>query len=397
MSIFLLLGGIFLFTFFFGILLEKIRIPWIFAALILGLIFAFYNPFSEITSSETFRFLAWLGMYFLLFLIGFELDLEKIKKLGRFIIKSTFSIIFFEAVFGGLLVHFVFGYSWFISILAALSFATVGEAVLIPILDEFKLTKTKLGQSILGIGTLDDVIEVFTIVVAILAVPILTGATEKVVNIWELFLILFSLFGLFLLAFGIIKLRKEVSLMKVKDIEAISLLVLGIFFLFIGLGDFAEATAIGAILAGIVVRNFLPEKRTEAIEPQIKFLTYALLGPIFFFWVGTDINVNYLLSSPLLILLIIAVTYSAKILASYLVGKKELGKKPSIFMGIALGVRFSTSIVIIKFLFEKGLIRTELYSVLIGASVAFIIIPFLLSFLIRKWKISPSDSSSIKI
>jgi len=398
MDLFLLLGGIFFFTFFFGILLEKIRIPWIFAALILGLIFAFYNPFTEITSSETFKFLAWLGMYFLLFLIGFELDLEKIKKLGKFIIKSTFSIIFFEAIFGAFLVHFVFGYSWFISILVALSFATVGEAVLIPILDEFKLTKTKIGQSILGIGTLDDAIEVFTTVVAILAVPILTGRTEKVVNIWELILILLSLFGLFLLAFGIIKLRKKVSRMRVKDIEAISLLILGIFFLFIGLGNFAEAAAIGAILAGIAVKNFLPEKRTEAIEPQIKFLTYAFFGPIFFFWVGTDVNVNYLLTAPWLVFLVIGVTYSAKILASYLVGRKELGKKPSIFMGIALGVRFSTSIVIIKFLFEKSLIGLELYSVLIGATIAFkFIIPFLLSFLIQRWKISPPDSSSIKI
>jgi len=391
MDLFLLLGGIFLFTFFFGILLEKIKIPWIFAALVLGLIFAFYAPFSEIVSSETFRFLAWLGMYFLLFLIGFELDLEKIRKLGKFIIKSAFFIIFFEAIFGSLLIHFIFGYDWFISILVALSFATVGEAVLIPILDEFKLTKTKLGQTILGIGVLDDAIEVFVVVIAILAVPILIGRTEKVVNIQELFVILLSLFGLFLLAFGIIKLRKEVSRMKVKDIEGISLLVLAIFFLFIGLGRFAEATAIGALMAGLTVKNFLPRKRTGAIEPQIKFLTYAFFGPIFFFWVGADINANYLLTAPLLVLLIIIITYSAKILASYLVGRKELGAKPSIFMGMALGVRFSTSIVIVKFLFEKTLIGTKLFSVLIASSIAFIVIPFLLSFLIQKWKISPKN------
>ncbi len=390
MDIFLLLGGIFLFTFFFGILLEKIRIPWIFAALILGLIFTFHNPFSEITSSETFRFLAWLGMYFLLFLIGFELDLGKIKKLGKFIIKSTFSIIFFEAIFGSLLVHFVFGYDWFISILVALSFATVGEAVLIPILDEFNLTKSKLGQSILGIGTLDDIIEVLVIVIAILAAPILTGEVEKTINVWELLIILLSLLGLFLLTFGIIKLRERVSRMKVKKIEAISLLVLAIFFLFIGLGKFVEAAAIGALLAGVATKNFLPERRIEAIEPQIKFLTYAFFGPTFFFWVGIDTNVNYLLTASWLVFLVIAVTYSAKILAGYLVGRKELGTKPSILMGIALGVRFSTSIVIIKFLFEKTIIGPELYSVLIASTIAFkFIIPFLLSFLITKWQIVP--------
>ena len=103
---------------------------------------------------------------------------------------------------------------------------------------------------------------------------------------------------------------------------------------------------------------------------------------------GVDTNVNYLLASPLLVLLVIVVAYSAKILASYFVGKKELGTKSSILMGIALGVRFSTSIVIIKFFFEKALIGVELYSVLIASTIAFkFIIPFLLSFLIQKWKI----------
>ena len=164
MNLMLLLAIIFLFTFFFGILLERIKIPWIFAALILGLIFAFKNPYQNLTSSETFNFLSWLGMFFLLFWIGFELDLGKIKKIGKFILKSTFFIILFEAFFGSLLVHFIFGYAWFISILVALSFATVGEGVLIPVLDEFKLTKTKLGQTILGIGVLDDIIEIFVII-----------------------------------------------------------------------------------------------------------------------------------------------------------------------------------------------------------------------------------------
>jgi len=387
MNLALFLGGIFLFTFFFGILLEKIRLPGIFAALILGLGAAFYNPFEVLTSSEIFQFLAWLGMYFLLFLIGFELDLKKIKKLGKFIIRSTFFIIFFEAIFGSLLIHFVFGYSWFISILVALSFATVGEAILIPILDEFKLTKTKLGQSILGIGILDDIIEVLIIVLAILTVPILIGeGVEKIPNIGELWVILFSLFVLFIFTLAIIKLKKRVSKMKLKGIEAISLLILAIFFLFIGIGKFAEAAAIGALLAGIAVKNFLPKERIAGVESQIKTLTYSFFGPIFFFWVGVGTNINYLISAPLLILLVIVVVNGAKISASYLVGHKELGTKPSILMGIALGVRFSTSIVIIKFLFEKTLIGMELYSVLIATTIAFtFIIPLLLSYLIPKW------------
>jgi len=283
MNIFLILGGIFLFTFFLGILLEKIRIPWIFAALILGLGVAFYNPFGDIFSTESFKMLAWLGMYFLLFLIGFELEIEKIKKLGKFIVKSTFFIILFEALLGSLLIHFVFGSSWFISVLVALSFATVGEAILIPILDEFRLTKTKLGQSIMGIGTLDDAIEILVVIVAILAVPFLGGAGGGEILKGDVLIIGFSLVALFVFTFGIIELRERVSRMKVKKIEAIFLLVLAVFFLFIGIGSFGEAAALGALLAGIAVKNFLPQNRLEQIEPQLRAVTYGFFGPIFSF------------------------------------------------------------------------------------------------------------------
>lgn len=332
MNLFLLLGGIFLVIFFLGILLEKIRVPWIFAALILGLVFAFYQPFKILALSETFQFLAWLGMYFLLFWIGFELDLEKIKKLGKFIIKSTFFIIFFEAFFGSLVIHFLFGYSWFISILTALTFATVGEAVLIPILDEFELTKTKLGQSILGIGIFDDIIEVFVILVAVISISFLTGEEGRM-DSTNILVTIFSLLVLFAFTFGALKLKKEVSRMKVKAIEEIFLLILAIFFLLVGLGEFVEAGAIGALLAGFAAKNFLPKERIEAIEAEIRTLTYGFFGSIFFFWVGIDTDVNYLIKYPLLIFLVILVAKSSKISASYLIGKKELGKKPSILMG----------------------------------------------------------------
>ena len=391
MDLLLFLGGIFLFTFLIGILLEKIRIPWIFAALILGLGLTFRNPFHQVTNSVTFRFLGALGMYFLLFLIGFELDFPKIRRLRRFIIQATFLIILFEAILGSFLIHFIFGYSWFLSVLIALSFATVGEAILIPILDEFNLTKTKLGQSILGVGTLDDLVEVLVIILVVASLPFLTGDdTGTALHFRHILIILFSLFALFLFTFGLIRLKDQVSLMKFPKIEAIFLLILAIFFLFLGFGNIVETTitAIGALLAGITVRNFLPKERIRIIEPQIKTVTYGFFGPIFFLWVGVDANVNYLLRSPLLILLVIAVSYTAKILAGYLVAKEELGKKPALLMGIALGVRFSTSIVIIKLLFERGVMENRLYSVLIGSTVAFkFIIPFLLSYLITKWKI----------
>ena len=69
-------------------------------------------------------------------------------------------------------------------------------------------------------------------------------------------------------------------------------------------------------------------------------------------------------------------------------GRKELGKKESILLGIGLSVRFSTTIIITKILFQEGLIGVELYSIIVSSSIIFnFIVPFLFSNLLVKWKI----------
>ena len=390
MELILFLAGVFLLTFLLGRLLEKIRIPWIFSALLIGLGLAAYNPFVEITSSSSFIFLAKLGMFFLLFIIGFELDIKKILKSRSFIFKTTFVIIFTETLFGTLLVHYVFGVSWFISALVASSFATVGEAVLLPILDEFNLVKTKLGQTILGIGVLDDIVEVLIIVVASIIIGRSAGHTQF--NIWINLLILCSLFGL---VFILVKFRKQLTSFKYKDIPSFFILVLFFIFLFIGIGQFVESAALGALLAGIALKNIIPDKILNLIDSEIRIMAYGFFAPVFFLWVGIDTDIGYLLKFPLLILLVMVMTKATKITSSYLMGKKVLGTKKSIILGVSLCVKFSTSIVIIKLLFENGLIQSNLYSVLIGTMIAFkFIVPLLLSYLITRWKVGVSEINS---
>jgi len=381
-SIFLFLASAFLITFIIGRFLEKIKVPWIFAALLLGSLLAVYNPFSMITTSETFIFLAQLGMYLLLFIIGFEINLKSIKEKKGFILKSAFFIIFFEAIFGSLLIHFVFGYSWFISFLVALSFATVGEAILIPILEQFKMVNTRLGQAIIGIGTLDDLIEVFTLIIVIILIG---SGIHGHVNVS---LVVLALLLLFILTIGFSKFKKVGVKAGLLKGETLFLLAIFVLFLFLGIGAYAEATALAALLAGIALKNFIPEKKLQIVEREIKIVCYGFFAPIFFLWVGTTLNIDYLVSYPLLILLIVAVSSTAKLLGGYVVGKKSLGTKKSLLLGVGLSVRFSTSIIIIKILFENDLIGDDLYSIVIASSIVFtVIIPVLFSSLLNRWRI----------
>lgn len=377
-NIYLFLSLIFLFTFLLGRLLQKIRIPWIFSALLLGVALAIKNPFSQITESATFEFLANLGMFFLLFIIGFETNIRKVNKNKTFIFKSAFIIIFFEAILGSLLIHFLFDYSWLISIIVALSFSTVGEAILVPILDEFKIINSRLGQTILSIGTLDDVIEIF---ILILVVFFVGSDTHGHLNIWLIFL---SLLCLFILTYVLSRLKKQNEKFHYLKIESLFLFVVAVFFLFLGIGMYAEATALGAILAGVGLKTFIPRERINMIENEIKAVCYGFFAPIFFLWAGASLDIKYLTSYPLLIILIIIISSGAKYLASFITARKELGAKNSILLGTGLSVRFSTSIVVIKILFDNSIINSDLYSVIIASSIVFtFVIPILFSQLLK--------------
>jgi len=390
-NMFLFLSFIFLFTLIFGMVIERFRIPWIFSALILGIVLSRINPFAGVMgyepNSKMFEFLAQIGMYFLLFVIGFEIDLKEIKRSSRFILVSTFMIIVSEAILGTLLIYFIFNpllsaeYGIVIAFLVALSFATVGEAVLIPILDEFGIINTKLGQTIIGIGCLDDIIEVF----ALIFMAILVGSqVHEHVNIA---VTLLSLLILFIMTISITEFGEEGRKFCFRDIETLFLFVIFIFFLFLGIGEYAESTALAALLAGISMKTFLPERRLKLIESEVKTMCYGLFVPIFFVWVGMSIDIEYLLSYPLLILLVVFVSGGTKLIVTYIIGNKELGKKESILLGIGLSVRFSTGIVIIKILFENKLINEPLYSILIASTAIFtFVIPLLFANLLAKWK-----------
>ncbi|MCD6434590.1 MAG: cation:proton antiporter [Candidatus Diapherotrites archaeon] len=383
-TIFLFISVVFFATFVLGKLIEKVKIPWIFASLVVGILLAIYNPFAAITNSPEFMFLSELGMYFLLFIIGFELDLSKLRKMGPFILKSTFFIILFEAFFGSLIMRFFFGYDWIISIIVALSFATVGEAILVPVLDEFRIINTKLGQSIISIGSLDDIIEV----AIFLLVIILVGGKAELTNL-RIGTTILSMLFLFLLTFGLTKLGKRRVKFSFQKIETLFVFILFVFFLFLAIGQYAHASAVAALLAGIAIRTFVPNERLKFVDSELKTMCYGFFAPMFFISVGLSTNIQYLLAAPLMVALVVLVSSIAKILASVIAGRKELGLKDAILLGTGLSVRFSTSIIVVKILLDGGIIGRDIYSIIVASSIVFgFVVPILFANLVVRWKIN---------
>ena len=141
------------------------------------------------------------------------------------------------------------------------------------------------------------------------------------------------------------------------------------------------------MLVKLMERTVIPEKRLKKVESEVKTMCYGFFAPIFFIWIGISIDIHYIIAFPLLVILIVVISSLAKLLGSYITGRKELGVKQSILLGIGLSVRFSTGIIIIKILLDNNIIGLELYSVLIASSVVFqFLVPILFSTFLARWE-----------
>ena len=364
-------------SFSLGILLEKyLKMPWMFSALFFGIVLSFFNLFEKTLESEIFQVLSNLGMLFLLFIIGFNLETEKMKKFGKEIVKGSLLIVGLEAVTITCILYFIFpaevNHSPLIALITALSFATVGEAILVPILAKFNIIKTNFGQLTLGIGTFDDILEVLTILLLPFLPTLIPNA--QITGFPDPLYVVLSLICISLLTVIFVKIavRVRTTIKKNGDLNFIRpLAILLVLFSFVALGGFVfeGLMAVGAISGGIAVKQILPKEKLRDDENAVNFLSYVFLSPIFFLSIGTHVSLTAIVFSPLLIVLLWLGAKGSKLLASYLLFNKALGKRYSLLMGLGLSVRFSTGLIVQYALFSCGLISLELYSALVITAV----------------------------
>ncbi len=375
--VFLLIAVTFTFSLGLGFLLEKyLRMPWMFSALFLGIIFSSLNVFQLTLQDATFNVLSTMGMLFLLFMIGFNLEIGQMKRFGTHILKGAILIVGLEASVVGAILFFLFpaqvANSPLVAVVVALSFATVGEAVLLPILAKFNLLKTKFGQLTLGIGTLDDILEVLTLIM-IPFLPILLP-TLNIQGFPDPTFVIIDLIGIFILTGILVKIASKVKNVLSNNVHFSfirPLLIMLIFFSFVVLGGFVfeSLAAISAIFGGIVARSLLPTENFQSDEKVVNFLGYIVLSPMFFLSVGASMSFASIFVYPLLIIVILISTIGAKLSGSFLLFRKMLGNRHSLLLGLGLSVRFSTGLIVQYVLLISGLITLDLYSGLIASAV----------------------------
>src|SRR5882672_4895343 len=156
------------------IVFHRLKQPVVLGYIIAGVIIGPHTPpFPLISDSETIHTLSELGVIFLMFSLGLEFSLRKLRQLGG----SAFIAAFLEIllmVWAGYEIGRFFGWGTMDSIFLGAMLSISSTTIIIKALAELGKTKERFAQLIFGILIIEDILAI--VMIALLPVIAMTGA-----------------------------------------------------------------------------------------------------------------------------------------------------------------------------------------------------------------------------
>ncbi|ETI66782.1 monovalent cation:proton antiporter family protein [Neobacillus vireti] len=291
------------------IILHRLKInfiPVVVAEIIIGLIIG-KSGFDVVHQDMWLSTLSTLGFIFLMFLSGLEIDFtaftgrKKRQKLPNGKMEpNSFAVA--TIIFAGIFVFslglsYLFVIAGFIdnAFLMTLIISTISLGVVVPTLKEAQLMKTVIGQIILLVAVIAD------LVTMVLLAVFVSLNEPKHGNTW-LLLILFAA-GIVLYFVGKrFKNRTFIETLSTGTVQIGTRAVFTLIIVLVGLSETLGAENIlGAFLAGVLVSLLSPN---QELVHKLDSFGYGFLIPIFFVMVGVNLDVLSLFSEKKLLLLI---------------------------------------------------------------------------------------------
>ncbi len=382
----ILLALMFLMSFFLHHVLRIVKIPSLLAPFFVGLLFQSFLPLIPISfeTSEIITVFSDLGIVFLLFLIGVNIDSQQLMSLSTSIVALALLNFGLSSLFGALILIGL-GYPLYISVLVATALATVAEATIAPILDAMNLLRTKVANLIIGPGILDDVAEV---ILASLA-SFLVGTNMNVSDSLILLIGLPLFFGLAFFSHRVLMpwlTRLEPNCNE----EQMFLLAISVAFLFVGVSlFFGFGVLLGAIVGGLIFQHYLKGNGAhETIIHILRPVAYGFLGPVFFFSIGFNIGFVSLVENLWTTVLLLSANFGTKLVSAYVVGRRlKLNGKSIAVIGLGLSAKFSMGIIPVQILYVNDIINQGLFVAFVAVSaISTATVPFVLAWLINRWR-----------
>ena len=278
---------------FAPIIMGKLRIPHIIGMVLAGVLIGPYG-LNILERDSSFELFGKVGLLYIMFLAGLEMDLESVKKNSRRFLIFGLMTCFVPLFVTYFMAIWLLNYSSQASFLLGCIMAS-NTLIAYPIISRYGLQRNS--SVMLSVGSSMLSLFMALLMLAALAASYDTGddATFMPASnsflFWLFFLLKFVAFCV-LLVWAIPKLSRY-FLRRYSDAIMQFIFVLSVMFLSAALSEFVGVEGIvGAFLAGLILNRYIPH--VSPLMNRIEFIGNALFIPYFLIGVGMLINVGTL-------------------------------------------------------------------------------------------------------
>ena len=349
------------------VLRQPLILAYVFAGIAIGPL-----GLGLITNSDVIRTLSELGIAFLLFIVGLELDLRRIKDIG--VAATTIAVVKSALLFGVVVIVMSAaspGLSRVELVYMGIALAFSSTMIVVKLLSDKGELETLHGRLVLGILLVEDLL-------AIIALSLLTTIDNPSFSTVALSLV--NSVGLF--SIGIVASRFVIPTLfrLVSDShELMFLTALTIFFVFAKLSQIADLpVAIGTFIAGVALATF---PYNLEIVGKVRSLR-DFFAIIFFVSLGMEIKMgdtNGILLPSLVLTFIIVVVKPVVVMAlTSLFGYR---RRVSFLTGISLTQISEFSLIILSQGLLLGAVSNKLFSIVaLTSTITFTITAYAIKF-----------------
>jgi monovalent cation:H+ antiporter-2, CPA2 family len=309
----------------------KLKQPMVIGYIIAGMLIGPHTPpFSLILNLDVLNLFSEIGIVLLLFVVGMEFPIEKLKNIGRKAIVIALS----EAL-GTFAIGFAVGqgmnFSISDSLFLALAISVTSTVIVMRILEELGMIKEEASHIILGVAVIEDII-----IISMLAILQSTSSTGSL-SFVELSISVGSVaaFIVIVLVLGSKTVPKFVN--YVGSTNQHDLLIVAILGVAFGLSFIAYeigiSVATGAFFAGVLIAESKVHAVTKIIATPIKDMFAAL----FFVSVGALMDITLIPVFIIPAIILILASLGAKFFTVYFASRSQgYDNKTSIRAGFGL-------------------------------------------------------------
>ncbi|QOP46646.1 potassium transporter [Sulfurimonas paralvinellae] len=374
-----------------NIVFKKLKISLIIGYIFTGTFISYLFHLQHAAHSHELEFISEFGIVFLMFTIGLEISLSKMRTMKMLIFGNGIAQVVLTAVAVFTVSHYIFNIDLRSALMIALAFALSSTAVVLTYLKQSKEIYTSYGQRATGILIFQDI--------AVIPILILIGFLSNKADQDISTILLYTFISAFIvLAFMFTIGRKLIEwlLHFSATSELDELFMASVLFIVTAtslLADFMGFTySLGAFISGMIIAETRYHYKVEADIAPFKDL---LLGT-FFVVVGMKIDLQMLYDNFSTIVLVFIMVFILKTFVTFLVVALTYKPLTGLKTGLALAQVGEFSFVIFALASANQLMDEQLASLMVLVVIfSMIVTPFFIPHVKKIAEIIIRSKSSI--